>query len=78
MLVATVTAPARPASATIMASFSWYFAFSTSCGMPRRSSIEDSSSDFSTLAVPTSTGWPASTRSAMSSTTAVNFALSVL
>ena len=78
MLVATVTAPGRPARATIMASFSWYFALSTSCGMPLRSSIEDSSSDFSTLAVPTSTGCPASTRSAMSSTTAENFAVSLL
>ncbi len=40
-----------------------------------RSSIEDSSSDFSTLAVPTSTGWPSSCRSAMSSTTAANLAV---
>ena len=78
MLVATVTAPGRPACATIMASFSWYFALSTSCGIPWRSSIEESSSDFSTLAVPTSTGWPSSTRSPMSSTTALNFAVSVL
>jgi hypothetical protein len=29
MLVATVTAPSRPDWATIMASCSWYFAFST-------------------------------------------------
>ena len=35
MLVATVTAPLRPASATIAASRSCCFALSTSCGMPR-------------------------------------------
>ena len=35
-------------------------------------------SDFSTLMVPTSTGWPFSCRSAMSSTTASNLASSVL
>ena len=60
MLVATVTAPLRPAWATIAASRSWYFAFSTSCGTPLRLSILDRSSDFSTLVVPTSTGCPAS------------------
>ena len=77
MLVATVTAPSRPDWATIMASCSWYFAFSTWCGMPRRLSRADRISDFSTLTVPTSTGWPAWCRSAMSSTTAVELGLLV-
>ena len=63
MLVATVTAPRRPAWATIVASRSWYLAFSTSCGTPRRLSILDRISDFSTLVVPTRTGCPASCRS---------------
>ena len=58
MLVATVTAPARPACAMIVASRAWFLAFSTSCGTPRRFSILDRTSDFSTLIVPTSTGWP--------------------
>ncbi len=52
MLVATVTAPLRPAWATIAASRSWYFAFRTSCATPLRLSILDTSSDFSTLVVP--------------------------
>ena len=34
MLVATVTAPSRPAWATMCASRAWFFAFRTSCGMP--------------------------------------------
>ncbi len=77
MLVATVTAPLRPAWATIAASRSWYLAFSTSCGMPLRLSILETSSDFSTLIVPTRTGWPAWCRSAMSSTRASNLACAV-
>ena len=48
MLVATVTAPVRPACAMISASLAWYLAFSTSCGTPARSSSLLSSSDFST------------------------------
>ena len=36
MLVAMVTAPWRPAWATIAASRSWFLALSTSCGTPRR------------------------------------------
>ena len=39
MLVAIVTAPDRPACATIGASCSWCLAFSTSCLMPRRLSM---------------------------------------
>ena len=34
MLVAIVTAPRRPAWATISASRSWYLAFKTWCGIP--------------------------------------------
>ena len=77
MLVATVTAPLRPAWATIGASRAWCLAFSTSCGTPWRFSSDDNSSDCSTLVVPTRTGWPSACRSAMSSTTAVNFASAV-
>ncbi len=77
MLVATVTAASRPDWATIIASCSWYLAFSTWWAMPRRFSITDSSSDFSTLVVPTRTGCPAWLRSAMSSTTASNLACAV-
>ena len=69
MFVAIVTAPLRPACATISASCAWYFAFSTTCLFdaaagrrpalqPRRSSIVDSRSDFSIDTVPTSTGRP--------------------
>ncbi len=77
MLVAPVPAPRRPAWATVVASRSWCGAVSTSCGTPRRLSIRDRISDFSTLVVPTSTGWPASCRSAMSSTHASNLAWAV-
>ncbi|SKY04587.1 Uncharacterised protein [Mycobacteroides abscessus subsp. abscessus] len=38
MLVATVTAAGRPASATICASCSWNLALSTVCGMSRLAS----------------------------------------
>ena len=74
MLVATVTAPSRPDWAMIVASCSWYLAFSTWWGTPRRLSMTDRISDFSTLTVPTRTGWPASCRSTMSSTTESNLA----
>ena len=47
------------------------------CGTPRFFSRPDSSSDFSTEVVPTSTGCPSRCRSAMSSTTASNLASSV-
>ena len=77
MLVATVTAPLRPACATICASRSWYFAFSTSFAMPLRLSITERISDFSTLVVPTRTGCPSAFRSTMSSTTASNLACAV-
>ena len=78
MLVATVTAPLRPACATITASFSWFLAFRTLCGIPRRLISVASSSDFSIETVPTSVGWPASWRSPDSSTTAFHFASSDL
>jgi hypothetical protein len=58
MLVAIVTVPLRPACATISASCAWYFAFSTTCLMPRRFSIDERCSDFSIETVPTSTGRP--------------------
>ena len=58
MLVATVTAPLWPASATTFASSACCLAFSTECGTPRFFSSPESSSDFSTEVVPTSTGWP--------------------
>src|SRR5262249_49732797 len=56
MLVAMVTAPWRPAWATISASRSWYLALSTSWRMPRFLRSDDSRSDFSIEMVPTSTG----------------------
>jgi hypothetical protein len=56
MLVAMVTAPGRPAWATICASWSWKRALSTLCGMPAFFSASDSSSDFSIETVPTSIG----------------------
>jgi len=78
MLVATVTAPLRPACATISASCAWYFAFSTTCFTPRRRSSPDSRSDFSTETVPTSTGRPVFCCSMISPTIASYFSRSVL
>ena len=72
ILVATVTAPIVPALAIMAASRSCCFAFNTSCAMPRFFRIEDNSSDFSTLTVPTRTGWPFLCRSTMSFATARN------
>ena len=62
----------------ISASRAWFLAFRTLCSMPRRVSIPDSCSEISTEIVPTSTGWPFSLASAMSSTTARYFASLVL
>jgi len=78
MLVAIVTAPSRPAWATISASRSWYLAFSTSWRMPRFLSSAATRSDFSMETVPTRIGCPCSCRVRMSSTTALNFSRSVL
>ena len=77
MLVAMVTAFFLPACATISASFSWFFAFSTLCFTPVRSSMPDSRSDFSTDTVPTSTGRPVACTRLISSTTARNLPGSV-
>ena len=77
MLVAIVTAPFLPAWATISASFSWNFAFSTTCSTPRRASMPLKSSLFSTLTVPTSTGWPVAWRLTTSSMMAAYFAFIV-
>ena len=77
MLVAIVTAPKRPAWATISASRSWYFAFSTTCLIPAFFSRVERCSDFSMEMVPTSTGRPESCSSWISFTTASNFSGSV-
>ena len=78
MFVAIVTAPFWPASWMISASRSCSFAFRTLCGIPWRSSSCERCSEVSTAIVPTSTGWPFSWRSRMSSMTALNFASVVL
>ena len=78
MFVATVTAPACPACAMIAASRACCLALRTSCGTWSWTSSFARYSDFSTLVVPTSTGWPFACFSAMSSATASNFASSVL
>ena len=72
MLVAIVTAPRRPAWATVSPSRWAYsgFALRTSCLIPARVSSLESISEISTEIVPTSTGWPRSWRSAISFTTA--------
>ena len=77
MLVETVTAPLRPACATMMASRSWFLAFSTSCRTPMRFRMPESLSDFSTEMVPTSTGWPRSLNSLISLAALRNFSSSV-
>ena len=58
MLVAMVTAPKRPAWATISASRSWYFAFRTTCLIPAFFRSVERCSDFSMEMVPTRTGRP--------------------
>ena len=78
ILVATVTAPTTPARAMIAASRSCCLAFKTSCGTPLRFKIADNSSDFSTLTVPTKTGWPLRWRSTISLATATNLPASDL
>ena len=78
MFVAIVTAPRWPASLMISASRSCCFAFRTLCGMPRRFRSCERYSETSTAIVPTSTGWPFSWRSSMSSMTASYFASFVL
>ena len=58
MLVETVIAPLRPACATTYASFSWCFAFRTLCGILFFLRMRAIAPLFSTLVVPTRTGWP--------------------
>ncbi len=58
MLVATVTAPLWPASATTLASSACCLALRTVCGTPRFFSSVERCSDFSTETVPTRIGWP--------------------
>ena len=58
MLVAMVMAPFLPACATISASRSWFLAFSTLKSRVYFCSILARVSLFSTLTVPTRTGWP--------------------
>ena len=78
MLVEMVTAPLRPAWATISASRSWCLAFRTLWGMPRFFSSAATTSLFATETVPTSTGWPFPWRRPISSPMALNFSRSVL
>ncbi len=78
MLVAMVTCPARPASATTWASNWCCLAFSTLCLMPRSLSMRLSSSEISTEVVPTSTGRPSPTSRTISSMTALYFSRLVL
>ena len=78
MLVEMVTAPLRPAWATISASRSWCLAFSTLWGMPRFLRSEATTSLFATETVPTRTGCPLALRRSISSQMALNFSRSVL
>ena len=78
MLVEIVTAPKRPAWATISASRWCCLAFRTLCLRPCFLSFFESISEVSIEIVPTRTGWPLSLRSRISSTTALNFSRLVL
>ena len=78
MLVAIVTAPFWPASATISASRAWFFALRTLCGMPARVKSRERISDVSTETVPIRTGWPLRWHSATSSMIALYFSRCVL
>ena len=78
MLVAIVTAPNLPACATISASFSWYFAFNTTWGIPSLSNNLLSFSDLLIDTVPTRTGCPFSWLAFISFITALNLASSFL
>ena len=77
MFVDTVMAPLVPAMATMCASRSWFLAFSTSWATPRSLSRPERCSEFSTDAVPTSTGWPVSCTRSISSQIASHFSGSV-
>ncbi len=80
MLVAIVTAPGWPASATISASRAACsgLAFSTVCGMPFSFNRAARSSETSTEIVPTSTGWSVAWRLAISAATACHLPSLVL
>jgi len=80
MLVAIVTAPARPAWAMISASRSTFsgLALSRLWGISCSASRAESTSDFSTDVVPTSTGRPCLWISAVSWATARHLAISFL
>jgi hypothetical protein len=78
MLVATVTRLEPPGLGDDLGLAEVLLGVQHLVGMPRRSRAAESCSDLATEAVPTSTGWPVSERSTMSSTTASNLASSVL
>ncbi len=78
MLVAIVTAPRWPARETISASCWWNFAFRTVWMIPVRRSMRESTSEDSTLVVPTRTGWPRLLAASISRTTAVYLSRRVL
>ena len=78
MLVEMVTAPLRPAWATISASRSWCLALRTLWGTPRFLRSEATTSLLATETVPTRIGWPLALRSSISSQMALNFSRSVL
>ena len=77
MLVAMVTAPGRPACATMCASRSCCFAFSTSCGTSCFFSRPERNSEVSMDVVPTSAGCSRVTQSRMSSMIASNLSFCV-
>ena len=78
ILVAMVTAPVKPASATTCASLACCFAFNTLCGMFFCFNILLSNSLISTEVVPTSEGRPARRSFSISSITALYFSRLVL
>ena len=78
ILVAIVTAPGTPASATISASWAWNLAFNTLCLIPALVKVFDSNSDFSMEIVPTNTGWLRAIASLISVTIAANLSSSFL
>ncbi len=78
MLVEMVTAPLRPAWATISASRWCCLALRTWWGTPFFFRKVDTTSLLAMETVPTRTGWPFSLSSLISCTTASNFSRSVL
>jgi hypothetical protein len=78
MLVAMVTEPRWPARVTISASCWWNLALRTVWMTPARLSMRLSTSDCSTVTVPTSTGWPRCWASWICFTTALYLSRRVL